>query len=73
MSKEEIKEEVKEEIKVVKSPIPSGVERLPGPSSVGFMTISIMLPSGIMITNPDQFEDNENESTETIPEDSMAP
>lgn len=67
------KEEVKEEIKVIKSPIPEGAERLPSLSSFGLVTISIMLPSGIQITNPEQFEDNENESIEAISENSMAP
>jgi hypothetical protein len=67
------KEEVKKEVKVVKSPVPDGVERLPAPSSVGLMTVSIMLPSGILITNPEQFEDDENEDMEVSSEDSMAP
>jgi hypothetical protein len=48
-----------EEIKVIKSPIPEGVESLPASNIVGTVTVSIMLPSGIVITNPEQFEDDE--------------
>ena len=53
-----------EEIKVVKSPCPEGVEKLPVSSSVELMTINIMLPSGIVITNPEQFQDDDDEANE---------
>jgi hypothetical protein len=65
-------EGVPEKIKVIKSPTPEGVEKLPAPGSVGLVTVSIMLPSGIVITNPEQFEDDETENTESYPEDSTA-
>jgi hypothetical protein len=58
-----------EEIKIVKSALPDGTERLPSSGQVGLMTVSIMLPSGIMITNPEQFEDNETEDIEAYFED----
>lgn len=58
-----------EEIKIVKSALPDGVERLPSSGQVGLVTVSIMLPSGIMITNPEQFEDNETEDIEAYFED----
>ena len=50
-----------EEVKVIKSPIPEGVDKLPVSGSVDFLTVSIMLPSGIVITNPEQFEDDNQE------------
>jgi hypothetical protein len=53
-----------EEIKKIKSPTPDGVEKLPPYSPVGVVTVSIMLPSGVVITNPEQFEDDEAEDTE---------
>lgn len=64
--------DMSKEIKIIKSPIPKGVEKLPTSSPVGFVTVSIMLPSGIMITNSEQFEDDETE-VEAYTEDSMAP
>lgn len=53
-----------EEIKVIKSPIPEGIEQLPPSGSDGIMTVNIMLPSGIVITNPEQFQDDESEDSE---------
>lgn len=64
-------EEIKTEIKTVKSPVPEGVEKLPTSSSIGFVTVSIMLPSGIVITNPEQFENDEANDIEEC-EDSTA-
>jgi hypothetical protein len=52
------------EIKVIKSPSPEGVEKLPVSSSGALMTVNIMLPSGIVITNPEQFQDDEAEANE---------
>lgn len=44
------------EIKVIKSPIPEGVEGLPI-NPIGHTIISVKLPSGLVITSPEQFED----------------
>ncbi len=60
------------EIKVIKSPIHEGVEGLPI-NPIGHTTISITLPSGIVITSPEQFEDDKTEDIETCSEDSVAP
>jgi hypothetical protein len=54
-------------IKVIKSPIPEGVMELPI-SPVGHTTISITLPSGIVITAPEQFEDDDTTDIEACPE-----
>jgi hypothetical protein len=62
-----------DEIKIIKSAIPDGVERLPVSSQVGLVTVSITLPSGIVITNPEQFEDDENEEVEEYSEDRLSP
>lgn len=59
------------EIRIIKSPLPYGVEKLPVSSSYGAMTVSIMLPNGTMITNPEQFEDYETE-VEVYSEDVVA-
>lgn len=51
-------------IKVVKSPLHRRVDKLPTSSSYGTVTVSIMLPNGTEITNPEQFEDYESETVE---------
>lgn len=47
------------EIRVVKSPLPYGIEDLPEFTPMGFVTTNITLESGIVITNPEQFPDEE--------------
>ena len=49
-----------EKIQTVKSPLAPGIERLPPPRYTGSITVMIMLPSGTVITNPDQFESDES-------------
>jgi hypothetical protein len=64
-----------EEVRVVKSPLAYGVDRLPATKPIG-STIFVMLPSGIVITNTDQFEDDETQAVEAYSENSeysMAP
>jgi len=58
-----------EKIRIVKSPLPYGIEKLPASSSYGTITISITLPNGTLITNPEQFEDYETETIEVYFED----
>jgi len=59
-----------EEIRVVKSPLPYGIEKLPSSSSGGLMTVHILLRTGVMITNPEQFEDKEDTAIEIYSDDS---
>ncbi len=58
-----------DEIRTVKSPLPYGIEKLPSSTSIGFMTVNVMLPNGTVITNPEQFETHETEDIEIYSED----
>jgi hypothetical protein len=52
-------------VRVVKSPLPDGAENLPVSPPIGFVTVNVMMPTGIVITNLDQLQDDEDEETET--------
>ncbi len=55
------------EVRVVKSPLPYGIENLPESTQMGFVTTNITLESGIVITNSNQFssdDDFEKEATD---------
>lgn len=56
-------------IEVVKSPLHRRVDELPASSSYGTVTVSVMLPNGTMITNPEQFEDHESTTVEVYSEE----
>jgi hypothetical protein len=57
-------------VRIVKSPLPYGIEKLPTCGSYGTVTVSVMLPNGTIITNPEQFKDYESETVEVHSEDS---
>ena len=57
-------------VRIVKSPFPYGIEKLPTSNSYGTITVSVMLPNGTIITDPEQFKDYESETVEVYSEDS---
>lgn len=49
------------EVIEVRSPLTSGIEKLPINGSPRFVTVNITLPNGRQISNTEQFQDDEEE------------
>jgi len=58
-------------VKKVKSPIANGI-KLPL-THIESMVINVTLPNGMVVTNPEQFMDEQSESMTEYTEETMAP